>query len=147
MEIRIRQIREEDIDGVLEIERETFDSPWSKNAFSHEIKNNLLAKYFVAVKDKEILGYAGIWLILDEAHIVNIAVAKKDRGKGIGEALLREIISYCQEKDIDHITLEVRMSNQVAQNLYSKYDFVGYGVRKGYYSDNEDALVMWRKGD
>jgi len=86
-----------------------------------------------------------MWLILNEAHITNIAVKEEYRGMGVGKRILESLIYYCALKNIDSMTLEVRKSNMVAQKLYRKYGFVEYGVRSNYYTDNgEDAIVMWR---
>ncbi|MDA8218044.1 MAG: ribosomal protein S18-alanine N-acetyltransferase [Dehalococcoidales bacterium] len=91
-----------------------------------------------------IVGYAGLWLMVDEAHITTIAVRPEYRGQGLGELLMVGLIDTAMELDARWVTLEVRASNTVAQNLYKKYTFHGEGVRKGYYSDNhEDALIMW----
>nr|WP_283244279.1 ribosomal protein S18-alanine N-acetyltransferase [Wansuia hejianensis] len=141
----VREVTEEDIDQIVEIEKQTFSTPWSKNAFLIEIRENKLAKYIIAEFDKKIVGYGGIWLILNEGHITNIAVKKDYRGKGIGNKLVEGLIDYCEKKDIENMTLEVRKSNIVAQNLYKKYGFVDFGIRPKYYSDNnEDAIIMWR---
>ncbi|MBC8590041.1 ribosomal protein S18-alanine N-acetyltransferase [Wansuia hejianensis] len=144
-DILVREVTEEDIDQIVEIEKQTFSTPWSKNAFLIEIRENKLAKYIIAEFDKKIVGYGGIWLILNEGHITNIAVKKDYRGKGIGNKLVEGLIDYCEKKDIENMTLEVRKSNIVAQNLYKKYGFVDFGIRPKYYSDNnEDAIIMWR---
>jgi ribosomal-protein-alanine N-acetyltransferase len=145
MDLVIREMLEDDIDEVVEIENECFPTPWSRDAFLTEIRENRLAKYIVAVLDGKVVGYGGMWLILNEAHITNIAVKKDYRGMGIGNRIIESLIYYCASKNIQSMTLEVRKSNIVAQNLYKKYKFVEYGVRPRYYADNnEDALIMWR---
>ncbi|MBV9791294.1 MAG: ribosomal protein S18-alanine N-acetyltransferase [Chloroflexi bacterium] len=91
-----------------------------------------------------VVGYGGIWLTVDEAHITTIASAPEVRGKGIGELLLNGLIDLGLELGARFMTLEVRVSNEVAQNLYLKYGFEARGTRRRYYTDNnEDALVMW----
>ena len=130
MRIILREMTLEDIDQVLEIEKETFPIPWSKDAFEKEVSNNQLAVYLVAEVDYKIAGYGGFWRILDESHITNIAVKDEFRGKGIGDAILRGIIDYSDKNEIPHITLEVRSSNIVAQNLYKKFGFISEGDRK-----------------
>ncbi len=148
MDIIIRDMVEDDIDAIVEIENEVFSTPWSRESFITEIRENLLAKYIVAEVDKKAVGYGGIWLILTEGHITNIAVKERYRGLGIGEQLLNGLITYCMSKGINSMTLEVRKSNTIAQNLYKKYGFIDYGVRPRYYSDNnEDAIIMWRKNE
>lgn len=142
----IREMTIEDIDQVIEIEKESFSTPWSRDAFINEIRDNVLAIYVVVEVDDKIVGYGGFWKILDEAHITNIAVKKEYRGKGVGDVIIIGIIDYCEKNNIPNITLEVRESNISAQNLYRKHKFTSYGVRPGYYTDNgEDAVIMWRK--
>lgn len=145
MKVNIREVVEEDIDSIIEIENEAFSIPWSREAFRTEIRDNLLAKYIVAEVEGRIVGYAGIWFILNEGHITSIAVRKSHKGQGIGNQLLEGLITYCKLKNIKDMTLEVRKSNYIAQNLYKKYGFVESGIRPGYYQDNnEDAVIMWR---
>lgn len=93
--------------------------------------------------DDFIAGFVGIWHMVDEAHIVSIGVRTEYRGLGLGELLLLAAIEQAIEHELRHVTLEVRVSNHVAQNLYRKYGFTEHGLRKGYYTDNrEDALIM-----
>ena len=93
--------------------------------------------------DEFIAGFVGIWHMMDEAHIVSIGVRTEYRGLGLGEMLLLSAIEQSIEHELRHVTLEVRVSNHVAQNLYKKYGFTERGLRKGYYTDNrEDALIM-----
>lgn len=145
MEISVRQMIEKDIDSVLEIEKEAFTTPWSKEAFRAEINGNDLAYYIVALVDEKVVAYGGIWIILNEGHITNIAVKEEYKGRGVGNKIVETLIYYCMSRGIDNMTLEVRASNKVAQNLYEKYGFLSYGRRPKYYADNgEDAIVMWR---
>lgn len=135
----------EDLDQIMEIEKEAFTTPWSRNAFAMEITENLLAKYIVAEVDGKVAGYAGIWLIMDEGHITNIAVKKEHQGQGIGKFLIMGLIDYCKKQSIINMTLEVRKSNIIAQNLYKKYGFIDCGIRPNYYADDhEDAVIMWK---
>ncbi|WIV12003.1 ribosomal protein S18-alanine N-acetyltransferase [Proteiniborus sp. MB09-C3] len=141
----VREMAEKDIDEVIEIEKEAFETPWSREAFVLELIKNQLARYVVAEKDGKIAGYGGLWLILDEGHITNIAVSSAYRGQGIGNMIVEKLIDICEEREIKNMTLEVRKSNLIAQSLYKKYDFIDCGVRKGYYTDTkEDAVIMWR---
>lgn len=134
----------QDIPRVLEIERESFRTPWPTDAYTHELKENRLATYVVARLEDRLVGYAGMWVILDEAHITTIAVEPHFRGQHIGERLLIGLIQAAMERGARWMTLEVRRSNGAAQSLYRKYGFREIGTRKGYYSDNrEDAIVMW----
>lgn len=134
----------QDIPRVLEIERESFRTPWPTDAYTHELKENRLATYIVARVEDRLVGYAGMWVILDEAHITTIAVEPPLRGQRVGERLLVGLIEAAMERGARWMTLEVRKSNLAAQTLYRKYAFREIGTRKAYYSDNrEDAVVMW----
>lgn len=145
MDLVIRSIEEDDVDQIAEIEKECFATPWPREAFLTEIRENKLARYIVAEVDGKLAGYGGMWLIINEAHITNIAVKKEYRGLGIGNRIVESLIYYCTAHNIERMTLEVRKSNIVAQNLYKKYGFVEYGIRPSYYADNnEDAVIMWR---
>lgn len=145
--ITYRKMTVADIDGVLRVEKEAFSLPWTRDAFLQEMTTNLHAYYVVAQNSfEEIVGFCGMWLVMDECHITNVAVTEKSRGNKIGEGLMREAIRVSKEHEVVLMTLEVRVSNTIAQNLYRKLDFKNGGIRKGYYTDNlEDALVMWVK--
>lgn len=140
-----RQMEVADVEAICAIEQESFNIPWTREAFINELTNNMLAKYMVLEVDGVVAGYVGMWLIVDEAHITNIAIASAYRGRGYGEQLMTELAALAQYMGMRAMTLEVRVSNQVAINLYTKIGFENAGIRKGYYSDNgEDAMVMWR---
>lgn len=138
-------MKEADLDRIMEIEEKSFNPPWSREAFLLELTKNLLAKYIVAEVDGRVVGYGGIWLIIDEGHVTNIAVDEEYRNKGVGSKILEGLIQLCVDRNMTAMTLEVRKSNKVAQALYKKYGFKEYGIRKGYYQDNnEDAIIMWK---
>lgn len=140
----IRAMTLEDIPAVAQIERESFATPWSPDAFYTELTKNLFAHYFVLEQDEQVVGYAGMWVLLDEAHVTNIALREAFRGRGLGERLLREMMAVAWQRGAKRMTLEVRVSNERAQRLYRKLGFEPSGVRPGYYTDNgEDALIMW----
>ncbi|MEF2967586.1 ribosomal protein S18-alanine N-acetyltransferase [Paenibacillus sp. M1] len=142
--IEFRTMTLEDIPDIMVIEHESFTLPWSEDAFRNELTLNHFARYIVMDVDGKPVGYAGMWTIVDEAHITNIAVRTAYRGRHLGEKLLREMMRWARELEMERMTLEVRSSNMVAQSLYAKLGFVAAGVRKGYYSDNqEDAVIMW----
>lgn len=144
MEYVIRPIRPTDIDAVWEIEKMCFSVPWSRQSFVLEVEKNGCARYVVAEHSGTVVGYGGMWLVVDEAYITNIAVHPLFRRKGIGQAILKALMAEAHRIGIDKMTLEVRASNIAAQSLYKKLGFVEVGVRKGYYSDNaEDAIIMW----
>ncbi|WEK54958.1 MAG: ribosomal protein S18-alanine N-acetyltransferase [Candidatus Cohnella colombiensis] len=139
-----RMMAMDDISTIVQIENESFSSPWTAEAFRNELTNNLFAKYMIMEQDGVIIGYGGMWIIIDEAHVTNIAIREPYRGQGNGERLLRELMRTAKWFSAERMTLEVRVSNETAQRLYSKLGFKSSGVRPAYYSDNhEDALIMW----
>jgi ribosomal-protein-alanine N-acetyltransferase len=134
----------EDIDEVMEVEHSSFTVPWTKESFYYELEKNHFAHYLVVVVNEKIAGYCGCWIILDEAHVTNIAVLPQYRGRGFGESLLSKMMDIARKLGTKKMTLEVRVSNMPAQSLYKKLGFQKGGIRKGYYTDNqEDALIMW----
>jgi ribosomal-protein-alanine N-acetyltransferase len=136
----------EDIDQILVIERLSFTIPWSREAFNNELTHNQYARYLVMEEEERIIGYCGLWIVLDEAHVTNIALLPDYRGKGLGTDLLSQATIEARKLGACTMTLEVRVSNYIAQSLYRKLGFENGGIRKNYYSDNqEDALVMWVK--
>ncbi|MFB9759383.1 ribosomal protein S18-alanine N-acetyltransferase [Ectobacillus funiculus] len=142
--IIFRDMKPEDIAQVVAIEQVSFAIPWTFETFEREMTINEYARYTVMEKDGAIIGYCGMWLILDESHITNIAILPEYRGRNLGEALLNEVIEKVKKLGAHSMTLEVRVSNEIAQKLYRKFGFLNGGIRKRYYTDNyEDALVMW----
>jgi len=137
----------EDVDEVLSIEQVAFSTPWSRSAFLGELTSNPLALYFVGRLEGRIVCYGGCWLIHGEAHITNIAVAPGFRGRGFGEGVCVWLMREAAHRGMTRATLEVRVSNLVARELYRKLGFVPAGVRPNYYTDTqEDALIMWKEG-
>jgi len=142
--LEFRSMQMDDIPAICEIEQEAFTTPWTAGAFQNELTNNQFARYMVMECDGEIAGYGGMWLIMEEAHVTNVAVRKKYRGQKLGERLMRELQKTASFFGAVRMTLEVRPSNQVAINLYEKLGFYSVGLRRGYYTDNrEDAMIMW----
>ncbi len=142
--LKIELMKKEDIDGVYLVEKDAFEHHWSKKEFEKELKNNV-ARYLVAKIDNEIIGYLGVWFILDEGHITNVAVKKEYRNMKIGTQLVEKLILMANENKIMSLTLEVRESNMNAQKLYKSNGFMLSGIRKEYYSDNkENAIIMWK---
>ncbi len=140
----IRKMTTSDIVRIGELERECFTTPWTEEAFYNELVHNHFANYLVMVWRDTIIGYAGLWTILDEAHVTNIAIGAAYRGRKLGERLLTDLMSLAIARGMKRITLEVRVSNTIAQRLYEKFGFYPEGVRQRYYSDNhEDAIIMW----
>ena len=143
--IIIRFLKPEDVDDLVEIEEHCFDVPWTRGAFLKELENKV-ARYVVAEIDGRIGAYGGIWLVVDEGHITNIAVHPDFRGRGLANEIIEKIIDVCKENDIRAMTLEVKVSNTVAQSLYRKYGFKPSGIRPEYYTETkEDALIMWKE--
>ncbi|UNL87098.1 ribosomal protein S18-alanine N-acetyltransferase [Priestia koreensis] len=135
-----------DIDQVVGIEQLSFSTPWSKEAFVNELTQNQFSKYVVMEENDVIIGYCGLWVIIDEGHITNVAILPSHRGQGLGEKLMRKVMELSMEFGARTLTLEVRVSNHVAQSLYKKLGFEAGGLRRNYYTDSqEDALVMWVK--
>lgn len=134
----------EHIDGVWEVEKLAFSTPWSKEAFTKEVTENNFAFYLVVLDGEKVVAYVGSWIIIDECHITNVAVHPDFRKQGIAHQLLEILIDTLRLRGTMAITLEVRVSNKPAQLLYKKLGFEENGIRKGYYSDNnEDAIIMW----
>lgn len=143
-EYTIRRMTVDDVDAVHAIEADTFATPWSRQSFYEEMTRNACARYLVAeLPEAGIVGFAGVWIVIDEGHITNIAVKKEYRGQGIGRALTAALMQYAANLGVVYMTLEVRRSNGIAQRVYLSHGFIQVGVRKKYYEDNgEDALFM-----
>jgi ribosomal-protein-alanine N-acetyltransferase len=132
-----------DLDAVQEIERRSFRTPWPAHAYRTELETNRLATYVVARIDGRVVGYGGMWVMVDEAHITTFAVDPDFRRQRIGERLLLALLDVARQRNAREATLEVRLSNLPARRLYEKYGFRPVGLRPRYYSDdNEDALIM-----
>jgi [ribosomal protein S18]-alanine N-acetyltransferase len=133
-----------DIAAVTRIERACFSTVWPSDAFYTELSTNKLAHYFVGRFEDRVVAYGGIWVILEDSHVTTLAVDPVYRRRRFGEVLLRRLIDEAIERGAAWMTLEVRESNAIAQQLYRKYGFTTVTMRSGYYSDdNESALIMW----
>lgn len=149
-----------DIPQVVAIDQQSFPNPWSANSYRYELTQNQAAHFFVALDPapaarpsflgwllgqagkRRVIGYVGFWSVVDEIHISTIAVHPRWRGRGIGEQLLQTVLQQALELGAVEVTLEVRVTNTVAQKLYRKYGFEEVGHRPRYYRDGEDALLM-----
>jgi ribosomal-protein-alanine N-acetyltransferase len=141
--IRYELLKEAHIPKILEIEKESNSAPWSEKSFRNELDNGQ-SVFVVAILGSNIVGYAGLWLCIDEAHITTIAVGPDFRQQGVGKALMIQLLRRAQDSDIACSTLEVRSGNEAAIHLYKELGYVEAARRKGYYPDNkEDAIVMW----
>lgn len=138
----IRKGTKEDIEAIYNIELESFSVPWSLESITQELENEV-AYYVVAEEDGQVLGYAGLWDVVGEGQITNIAVRPSGRRKGIGKKLVEGLIAYGKEKELEVLILEVRESNEAAIKLYSEVGFKDIGKRKNYYTKpTEDAILM-----
>ncbi len=146
LKIKIQKMKKRDISEIMKIEKSAYgDFHWSESGFDAEI-DNALGHYFVIRESNTntLVGYCGFWAVLEEAHITTIATHPDWRGKKLGEVLLQQMIELGYKNEIKWFTLEVRISNYPAQELYKKYNFQSFGLRKKYYQDTqEDALIMW----
>lgn len=175
MRLVVAPMQLEDIGQVLEVDRESYSTPWPASAYRRELLHNAGARYVVLREVNEnvsseprpesrarpfpflrwpgraddtselgrVMAYAGMWMMVDEAHITTIAVREEYRGRGMGELLLVSLLETAIAMKTHRVTLEVRVSNEVAQNLYRKFGFDQVGLRPRYYSDNnEDAYIM-----
>lgn len=141
--VTVELMKVDDLPEVQIIERESFTTPWPPQAYRQELENNRLAQYIVARCGGAIVGFAGIWLLVDEAHVTTFATRRSWRRLGIGDRLLLALLDLARTRGAHEATLEVRPSNVPARRLYEKYGFKVVGVRPRYYSDdNEDALIM-----
>lgn len=142
--LAIEPMRYDDIGTVQQIEREIFLSPWPRNAYASELSQNRQASYLVLRNNGVIVGYAGIWRMVHEAHVTTIGVRASDQHRGYGTALFAALVQRAYEMGARWITLEVRASNLPAMRLYERFLFSVIGRRRGYYTDNgEDAVIMW----
>lgn len=136
-------MRRDDVAAVHEIERLSFRTPWPAYAFEQELHANRLARYIVARAGDRIVGFAGVWLMVDEAHVTTFGVHPEWRRQGIGRQLLLNLVELSITIGARRMTLEVRASNAGAQALYRGFGFEVAGRRRAYYTDDgEDALVM-----
>jgi [ribosomal protein S18]-alanine N-acetyltransferase len=144
-EVKLRKMTEADLDSVLEIERLSFPKPWSRDSFLSEVAGNACARYVVLLEDNVITGFGGMWVIIDEAHVNNIAVHPDYRKHGYGRLIMKELMRTAwNAAEITKMTLEVRVTNVPAIDLYTSMGFDVAGRRRAYYEDNgEDAYIMW----
>ena len=147
-QITVRKAMTEDVKAIAEVERLSFPIPWSEQSIYHDIKENNLALVLIAEIDGSFAGYADIWCIAGEGQLNNIAVMPKMRGLHVGQVLMETMTEELRLKGITEISLEVRVSNDVARALYDKCGFLEQGRRKNYYEDNgEDALILKKEID
>ncbi|GAB2552754.1 ribosomal protein S18-alanine N-acetyltransferase [Gracilibacillus alcaliphilus] len=142
--IEFRNMTLADIEAVKQIDQRSFPVPWPEHVYYEELNNNQYAQYFVVTANQKVIGFCGTWMVLDEAQITNIAIDPDYRNHGYGQALFQYVITEAVARGIERLSLEVRVSNLKAQRIYKKFGLQPGGIRKNYYSDNqEDALVLW----
>ncbi len=140
----IQPMTEEDLDEVLAIERKSFPSAWSRGSYERELRNDN-SFYFTARCEGELIGYAGMWIIFEEAHVTTIAVKSEYRHRGLGKRLLSLLVDLARTRNADRLTLEVRTGNKPAIALYEQFGFERKGLLPNYYGDTgEDGIVMWK---
>jgi len=143
--VRLRAMREEDLDAVLAIERDCFPSPWTRENFLYEIRLNRAAANWVLVEGDLVVGYACVWFLGPELQINNLAVSRDKRRRGLGRRLLLALLARARELGCRKALLEVRPSNRAARALYREHGFVEVGRRKNYYAaEGEDAILLER---
>lgn len=142
-EIFYRRMQTDDVERIAELEAVCFRTPWSYNSLLGELTNEV-AHYIVAFDENKIVGYAGMWVMFDEAHMTNIAVDPDYRCRGIGRAMILNLMGRALKLGAERMTLEVRETNHNAQRLYSSLGFAYAGTRKHYYTDTgENAFILW----
>ena len=141
----VRAMTKAYLNAVYEIEVRSFRTPWSKQSLAGELKNRV-AHYCVLETEDGVVGYCGMWVLFEEAHITNIAILPEQRGKGLGKLLLLASMAVAQSFGAEMMTLEVCETNAVAQRMYAETGFLQQGFRKRYYSDTgEGALLLWNR--
>jgi ribosomal-protein-alanine N-acetyltransferase len=142
--VHVTPMRRRHVRSVLRIEEQVYPRPWSMSLFLSELALRTTRAYFVARVGREVVGYAGLMMTAEDGHVTTIAVDPKWHRHRIGTRLLLGLAREAIARGAENLTLEVRLSNKGAQELYRRFGFSPVGVRKGYYQEtNEDALVMW----
>ena len=138
-----------DLDGVLEVEGESFTNPWTRDMYAWELQNKSVCHIYVVRMDAcRVAGFCAFWLVFDEVHINNVAMRPQFRQQGIGTALLQHVLAEARTLGARRATLEVRASNDGARRLYERLGFYVAGTRRNYYSNPvEDALILWKEDE
>jgi [ribosomal protein S18]-alanine N-acetyltransferase len=137
---------DEDLEGVLAVEEESFTNPWTRDMYAWELQNRAVCHIFVVrTPEQRVAGFCAFWLVVDEIHINNVAIRPALRGQGIGSHLMQRVFEEARRLGARRATLEVRRSNDAARRLYERLGFYIAGKRPSYYTNPvEDALVLWR---
>jgi len=144
MEIEIQKMTKEHLKQIKDILQIEFDEFWNADVLDKELENPL-STYIVAISENQVVGYAGLWQPIDEGHITNIVTKLDKRGNKIASNMLEELIRIAKNRKLKCVTLEVNVHNEIAINLYKKYDFKEVGKRPKYYNNTDDALIMTKE--
>jgi [ribosomal protein S18]-alanine N-acetyltransferase len=137
----IKRISELDLQNIIEIERESFDNPWTIEQIHHDILEKKVSNNWGYYKNTHLIGYIFGWIVQDEYHLTNIAIKTEFKRQGIASSLLNFLLELLRKRQIKHIFLEVSNANQSAQRLYERFDFISVGIRKDYYGKGDDAIL------
>lgn len=148
--LRLRPLRRRDLRRVLAIESQVYPRPWTRNVFESELQQARDGRryYLAALDGRRLVGYGGVMFVDErlsdgEAHVTNVAVDPSRWRAGVGRALMVALMSSARERGCNAMSLEVRVTNTAAQELYRRLGFAPAGVRKRYYENTDDAIVMW----
>ena len=144
MEIEIQKMTKEHLEQIKDILITEFDEFWNAEVLEKELENPL-STYIVAISENQVVGYAGLWQPIDEGHITNIVTRLNKRGNKVATKMLEELIEIAKARSLNCVTLEVNVHNEIAINLYKKYDFKEVGKRPKYYNNTDDALIMTKE--
>ena len=145
MKVEYRRAQDHDLEGIYEIEKASFTTPWLFDSLLYDVCISPVSLYVVALSKDKIIGFCGVHVIMDECHINNLAVLNKFRRCGVGQGLV-ELVLSCTKQTVKKYTLEVRQNNKSAISLYEKFGFSAKGYRKSYYADtHEDAIIMQKE--
>ena len=144
MKIEIQKMTKEHLKQIKDILQTEFDEFWNAEVLDKELENPL-STYIVAINNNEVVGYAGLWQPIDEGHITNIVTKLDKRGNKIASNMLEELIRIAENRKLKCVTLEVNVHNEIAINLYKKYDFKEVGKRPKYYNNTDDAIIMTKE--
>lgn len=140
--MKIEKMTAEQLEEIAQLEKNCFVHPWSRQSLESELANEN-SLFLTAIDDNKVVGYIGMNVVVDEGYIFNVAVDENYRKRGIGSALIGELVTFCKKNNLCFLTLEVRESNENARSLYSKFGFIKVGERKNYYKEPvEDAVLM-----
>lgn len=144
--LEIKPMEEKHLEEVLKIEEQSFPTPWTRHSYFGELTRNKVAHYFVCMYENKVIGYVGLWIIIDEAHITTIAVHPEYRGNKVAKKLIEFAVEYSKKWGAEKLALEVRESNYSAKKLYESMGFKEIGLRENYYNDlKEDAIIMLKR--